>query len=109
MTRVGDSPRHRDQSPSWRAIFRRPSKVEVNVFRRVSSTAQSTAGVEVDEDDDVSELIADVEASVTMQTEVVLLTQNTSRQHADTPRFGGRLENVKVAGITRWLTEEETG
>ena len=38
---VGLRPRHSDVSPSFRAIFRNPSYVEVNVRRRVSSTAQS--------------------------------------------------------------------
>lgn len=81
----------------------------MNVFRRVSSIAQSAVEVEVDEEEDVSELIVGVEASVTKQTEVVLLTQKTSRQHADTPRFGGRLENDKAVEITRGLVEEEVG
>ncbi len=48
MTSVGERPRHRDVRPSLRAILRRPSRVEVKFLRRVSSTAQSAAGEEVE-------------------------------------------------------------
>src|SRR6478735_8415640 len=41
MTSVGDSPRQRVVTPSLRAIFRRPSKVELKVRRCTSSTAHS--------------------------------------------------------------------
>ena len=86
MTRVGDRPRQRDVGPSFRAILRRPSKVEVNVFLRVSSTAQSEdrAGLRV-------AMVADEEGLAAMQKGEVLLTQKTSRQQAVTPMFLGRL------------------
>ena len=86
MTRVGDRPRQRDVGPSLRAIFRRPSKVEVNVFLRDSSMAQSEAmaGLRV-------AMVADEEGLAAMQKGEVLFTQKTSRQQAVTPIFLGRL------------------
>ena len=91
MTRVGDRPRQRDVGPSFRAILRRPSKVEVNVFLRVSSTAQSEAiaGLRV-------AMVADEEGLAAMQKGEVLLTQKTSRQQAVTPIFLGRLAKDEV-------------
>ena len=91
MTRVGDRPRQRDVGPSLRAILRRPSKVEVNVFLRVSSTAQSEAmaGLSV-------AMVADEEGLAAMQKGEVLSTQKTSRQQAVTPIFLGRLVKDEV-------------
>lgn len=39
--------------------------------------------------------------SATMQKEEVLLTQNTSRQHAVTPRFGGSFPKAEDEGRFR--------
>lgn len=91
MTRVGDRPRQRDVGPSFRAILRRPSKVEVKVFLRLSSTAQSEAmaGLRV-------AIVADEEGLAAMQKGEVLLTQKTSRQQAVTPMFLGRLAKDEV-------------
>lgn len=91
MTRVGDRPRQRDVGPSLRAILRRPSKVEVNVFLRVSSTAQSEAmaGLRV-------AMVADEEGLAAMQKGEALSTQKTSRQQAVTPIFLGRLVKDEV-------------
>ena len=95
MTRVGDRPRQRDVGPSFRAIFRKPSSVEVKVFRLVSSTAQSVAGVtdvEVREGLRVARVAEeDSLGAAAMQKGEVLFTQKTSRQQAVTPRFFGRL------------------
>jgi len=99
MMRVGERPRQRDVGPSLRAILRRPSRVEVKVFRRASSTAQSAAGVEVEEREGLSVArVAEEErlaGLVAMQKGEVLLTQKTSRQQDVTPRFGGRLANCE--------------
>ena len=91
MTRVGERPRQREVTPSLRAILRRPSRVEVNVLRRVSSTAQS-AVAEEDERDvfKAGEISEPAEEALARQKREVLLTQNTSRQQAVTPRLGGR-------------------
>ena len=89
ITSVGVRPRQREVSPSLRAIFRRPSSVDVIVLRRVSSTAQSV--VERGERCEMLEVAGDA-----MQNWALLFTQNTSLQHAVTPRFGGRFE--KEAG-----------
>ena len=91
ITRVGDRPRQRDVGPSFRAILRRPSNVEVNVFLRVSSTAQSEAmaGLRV-------ATVADEEGLAAMQKGEVLFTQKTSRQQAVTPIFLGKLANDDV-------------
>lgn len=94
MTRVGERPRQRVVGPSVRAIFLRPSSVEVKVLRRVSSTAQSAAW----EDSEASEgfrvaTVAEDErfsALVAIQKGEVLFTQKTSRQQEVTPRLGGR-------------------
>lgn len=95
MTRVGLRPRHRELRPSLRAILRRPSSVEVNVLRLVSSTAQSAA--------EGPALLGAAALMLlrlgsAMQKRALLLTQNTSRQQAVTPRFGGRLLNVGGLG-----------
>ena len=98
ITSVGDKPRQRDVGPSLRAIFRKPSRVEVNVFRRVSSTAKSAPGavdVEVRAGFRVA-MVAEEDVGLTlaaMQKGEVLFTQKTSRQQAVTPRFLGRLLN----------------
>lgn len=84
MRSVGDKPRQRDGKPSFRAILRRPSSVEVNVLRRVSSTAQSAAEVP-------GAFVR--EGEVAMQYGEALFTQKTSRQHEVTPMFGGRFVN----------------
>ena len=87
MTRVGERPLHRDVIPSCRAIFCNPSRVELNVLRRASSTAQSAV--------DASEELNMAEGLVAMQKDEALFTQKTSRQQAVTPRFGGRFEKEK--------------
>lgn len=101
MTRVGLRPRHNDLGPSLRAIFRRPSSVEVNVLRLVSSTAHSVA-------DDAALLGAAAPMALrlgpAMQKRALLFTQNTSRQQAVTPRFGGRLLNE--VGRGNWVVVE---
>lgn len=103
MTRVGESPRHSELIPSLRAIFRSPSNVEVKVLRRVSSTAQSAA-----EDGEMAGVLMAAEGEpAAMQTEV-LLTQKTSRQHAVTPMFGGRLVNAEAC-VTREGIKDELG
>lgn len=84
MTRVGERPRQREGRPSWRAILRRPSRVDVKFFRRAVSTAQSFSSGEETEGSSVRD--GEGEA---MQKLEVLLTQKTSRQHAETPRLGG--------------------
>ena len=94
ITRVGESPLQRDVRPSLRAILRRPSRVEVKFLRRVSSTAQSAAEAmdeEGDGEDDGAKVLR-AEGGATIQYGEALLTQKTSRQHAVTPRFGGRFE-----------------
>ena len=65
--------------------------MEVNVFLRVSSTAQSEAmaGLRV-------AMVADEEGLAAMQKGEVLFTQNTSRQQAVTPMFLGRLAKDEV-------------
>lgn len=103
MTGVGERPRHRAAGPSLLATLRRPSRVEVNVLLRVSSTAQSAAAVF--EGDTRAELrLVDVEADpepgvaklgvAAIQKGEVLFTQKTSRQQAVTPRFGGRFAKL---------------
>lgn len=71
-----------------RAIFFNPSNVEVNVFRCVSSTAQSAATAEVDADEFPAK-----------QNWPLFPTQKTSRQHEFTPKSGGNcLKDVEYAG-----------
>lgn len=102
MTRVGERPRQREPSPSFRAIFRNPSNVELNVFWRVSSIAQSAMGKEAEEEDPCGKAaILGTEFSAAMQKEEVLLTQKTSRQHAVTPRFGGSFPKGEEDGKIR--------
>lgn len=106
MTRVGLRPRHRDLGPSLRAIFRRPSRVEVKVLRLVSSTAHSVA-------DEAALLGAAAPMALrlgpAMQKRALLLIQNTSRQQAVTPRFGGRLLNVLGRGEGVDVVRKEEG
>jgi hypothetical protein len=82
MTKVGERPRHSVLGPSFRAIFRRPSKVLLIVVRSVSCTAHAT-------------LAGFTGATVGPATQygVLLLIQKTSRQHAVMPRLGGRSRN----------------
>lgn len=101
ITKVGERPRQRELSPSFRAIFRNPSNVELNVLWRVPSTAQSAIGIDAAEDGCEKAAVAGTEFSATMQTEEVLLTQKTSRQHAVTPRFGGKFSKVEYEGRIR--------
>lgn len=105
MTRVGLRPRHRDLGPSFRAIFRSPSRVDVNVLRLVSSTAQSAANEAVLLG--AAALMA-LRLGLAMQKRALLLTQNTSRQQAVTPRLGGRLLNAVgfAEGIVAGRKEE---
>ena len=69
MTRVGDRPRHNVERPSLRAILRRPSSVELNVRRLVSSTAQSVTGV-VAAVDDVADEVDDSDETVAEEVEI---------------------------------------
>lgn len=83
MASVGLSPRHNVSGPSFLAILRMPSSVELNVFEFASSTAQATPS-----------LFTMVElGGPATQYAALLLTQKTSLQHDDIPRLGGRLEN----------------
>lgn len=77
MSRVGESPLHRVVIPSFLAIFRSPSKVELNVFFCVSSTAHSAPPI-------VPDLGAAMHSSPPL-----LVAKKTSLQHAVIPRFGG--------------------
>jgi len=81
MTNVGDSPRHKVVIPSFRAIFRSPSKVELNDRLCVSSTAHSAP----------TDLLISPILGAAMQYSAVLVAKKTSRQHAVTPKFGGRV------------------
>ena len=86
--------------PSFLAILRRPSKVELKVFCRVSSTAQaSTEGVElcVGPESVLRDALLGAVEVVAKQYCALLLTQKTSRQQAVTPRsaFLVRLEVLK--------------
>ena len=97
IARVGERPRHRDERPSCREIFRKPSRVEVKVLWRAVSTTQSAAVPEADElEGDIERLravlVAEGEA-LAIQKGEVLLTQKTSLQQAVTPMFGGRFAN----------------
>ena len=81
--------------PSYLAIFFRPSIVDVNVRRFVSSATHSEAVPSTD-----GKIVDPFSArgeGPAMQNSALLLTQNTSRQHADTPKFGGSLANDEVA------------
>lgn len=91
MTSVGERPRQREGSPSFRAILRRPSSVEVKFFRRVSSTAHSAEEVVVVWENAL--MAGEDDAGVARQYSALLLTQNTSLQQAVTPRFGGTFVN----------------
>ena len=55
MTSVGERPRQREVRPSLREILRRPSSVEVKVFWRAVSTAQSANVADEAADDGASE------------------------------------------------------
>ena len=102
MSKVGESPRHRESVPSLRAIFLSPSKVELNVFWRETSAAQSAVAVSVadaaEEDREgfkaVNVLVEEAAEGPATQNGEVLVTQNTSRQQAVTPRLVGRLAKV---------------
>ncbi len=80
--------------------------MEVNVLRRVSSTAQSAAPADGEEREgfNVATVAEDERFSglTAMQKGEVLFTQKTSRQQAVTPRFGGRFmkeEEEETFGI----------
>lgn len=77
--------------------------MEVKLRRRVSSTAQSAAGDDVDDMDGLRVArVADEEELAAMQNGDVLFTQKTSRQQAVTPIFGGRFVKVEEGfGIGR--------
>ncbi len=77
--------------------------MEVKVRRCVSSTAQSEAREAVEEA--VAGLRVAVELFAT-QNWAWLSTQNTSRQQAVTPRFGGSLENWEER---LWVWEDAVG
>lgn len=70
--------------------------MEVKLRRRVSSTAQSAAGDDVDDMDGLRVARVAVEEELAaMQNGDVLFTQKTSRQQAVTPIFGGRFVKVE--------------
>lgn len=75
ITKVGDNPRHKEVTPSLRAIFRSPSNVELYDRFCVSSTAHSAP-------------IAPI-LGAAMQYSTLFVAKKTSLQHAVTPRFGG--------------------
>lgn len=77
ITSVGERPLHNVVIPSFRAIFRKPSKVELIVLLSVSSTAHAA----------VERLISPILGAAKQYSP---LLKKTSRQHAVTPRFGGR-------------------
>jgi hypothetical protein len=84
IMRVGLRPLQRVKTPSFRAIFRRPSSVEFMVRRCVSSAAQSEAAA------DMAGCKAAVEGlGAATQNCEEFCTQKTSRQQALTPRSGG--------------------
>lgn len=83
MASVGLNPLQSVGNPSFRAIFFRPSMVELNVRRRVSSAAQSEMIAS-------SMTAAEFGEGVATQNWLWFCTQKTSRQHAVTPRSGGR-------------------
>lgn len=92
MTRVGDNPRHKVVIPSFRAIFRSPSKVELNVRFCVSSTTHSA----------LASAFTSPTFDSAMQYSAVLFAKKTSRQHAVTPRFAGiGLKDWRVFATTR--------
>lgn len=80
---MGLSPRHNDLVPSFRAIFLRPSIVDVNLVFCVSSAAHAAIDL-------FGSLSVIDMAGVATQYAVLLDTQNTSRQHEVMPRLGGR-------------------
>lgn len=96
MTRVGESPRQRDNGPSWRAILRSPSRVDVYDLR--CSTTHGCGDVIVDVGADALD-VAVGGGWFTRQNCVCAFSpiQKTSRQHAVTPRLGGRCRK-KVRG-----------
>lgn len=76
--------------------MRSPSKVEVKVLRRVSSTAQSAAEDSAEDKDGLRVARVAVEGGLAaMQKADVLFTQKTSRQQAVTPIFGGRFVKLE--------------
>ena len=80
MTRVGERPRHSVVKPSCRAIFLKPSSVELKVLRCTCSTAQSA---------ETAAPVAEGPTGAT-QPSTLLFMKNTSLQHAVTPRLEGR-------------------
>jgi hypothetical protein len=93
MTRVGLSPRHSVRGPSFLAIFRKPSKVLVNVLLCASSAAQAC----VEDVTAVFDITVILGAPAT-QYGALLLTQKTSRQQEEMPKFGGRFANAGDMG-----------
>lgn len=95
MARVGDKPLQSVVNPSFRAIFRMPSNVELNVLLWVSSTAHPTPATSPT-------------LGAAIQNSPLLLAKKTSRQHAVTPRFGGNVLNVwgDVASLDKLVRGE---
>ena len=89
--------------------------MEVKVFRRVSSTAQSAAEIRLACERLLMAGLESAENGVValgeaMQNWALLFTQKTSRQHAVTPRSGGNFEKaVAVPGMRDGAEEEEGG
>lgn len=97
ITRVGDKPRHSDRVPSFLAIFRKPSNVELKDFCREASAAQLAADVSAAVEEDVAiegfnavNVVGKEFEELATQNGDVLVTQKTSRQQAVTPRLEGR-------------------
>lgn len=77
MRRVGERPRQREVTPSYRAILTRPSQVPWKRRREVSSTTHESARE-----------VGETAGESAMQASEVLVIQKTSRQHAVTPSSG---------------------
>lgn len=88
MASVGLRPRHNVDKPSFLAILRKPSRVELNERRWLCSAAHSDISIS-------SKVAVGVEEEAT-QNWLWLGTQKTSRQQAVTPRLGGRRSNDRV-------------
>ena len=96
---VGERPRHSVVIPSFRAILRKPSTVELIVRFSTSATAQFSAAARSLREDDAGPVAADAvrEASAT-QYGALLFTQKTSLQQDVTPSSGGRFAKERGYG-----------
>lgn len=85
MSRVGLNPLQSVVNPSFLAILRKPSRVELNVRRCVSSATHS--------DISISFTATEAVGSEATQNWLLLGTQKTSRQQAVMPVLEGRWAN----------------